>query len=43
VAATRVEGMADHLVVHATHALMMRNPVVIGQTLHFLRHGRFRR
>ncbi|UFN48712.1 alpha/beta hydrolase [Roseomonas sp. OT10] len=41
VARTRVEGMADHLVLHVTHTLMMRHPEVIRQTLHFLRHGRF--
>jgi pimeloyl-ACP methyl ester carboxylesterase len=41
VARTRVDGMADHLVLHTTHALMMRNSQVIHQTVHFLRHGRF--
>nr|WP_282572132.1 alpha/beta hydrolase [Roseomonas acroporae] len=40
---TRVAGMADHIVLHATHPLMMRNAEVIRQTLHFLRHGRFDR
>jgi len=38
---TKVEGMADHLVVHATHPMIMRNETVIAQTLHFLRAGRF--
>ena len=38
---TKVAGMADHIVLHATHPLMMRNAEVIRQTLHFLRHGRF--
>lgn len=41
VARTRVAGMADHRVLHVTHPLMMRDPEVIRQTLHFLRHGRF--
>jgi hypothetical protein len=43
VAHTRVEGMADHIVVPASHALIMNNPTVIGQTLHFLKYGRFKR
>jgi pimeloyl-ACP methyl ester carboxylesterase len=43
VARTRVEGMADHIVLHTTHPLMMLNADVIGQTLHFLQHGRFER
>lgn len=38
---TRVAGMAEHLTVHATHALMMRNSGVIRHTIQFLRHGRF--
>lgn len=43
VASTAVEGMADHLTLHATHPLMMRNPEVIRQTIQFLQHGRFTR
>ena len=39
---TKVEGMADFAVVHAGHALIMRNRTVAEQTIHFLRHGRFR-
>jgi hypothetical protein len=41
VAATHVEGEADHIVLHTTHTLMMRNPEVIRHTQHFLRHGSF--
>ena len=43
VAATRVAGMAEHVTLHATHALMMRNQEVIRQTLAFVRDGRFAR
>lgn len=39
---TKVAGMSDHLVVAATHPLMMRNRVVIARTIEFLQHGRFR-
>ena len=39
----RVEGMHDFLVVPYAHPYIMNEPEVIGQTLHFLRHGRFRR
>lgn len=38
---TRVAGMSDHLVVAATHPLMMRHRAVMAQTIEFLRHGRF--
>ncbi len=31
----------DYLELHVTHACMMRNPHVIEQTKHFLKHGRF--
>ena len=41
VARTRVAGMAGHVTVHATHALMMRNAGVIRHTVGFLQTGRF--
>lgn len=37
----KVEGMSDFLVLPVTHTFMVMNDVVIGQTLHFLRQGRF--
>ncbi|TFL17619.1 esterase/lipase family protein [Jannaschia formosa] len=42
VASTKVEGMKTHLTLPATHTFLMNNPVVIGQTLSFLRTGAFR-
>jgi len=41
VARTGVDGMAGHVTVHASHAMMMRNAGVLRHTLHFLQHGRF--
>ena len=37
----KVQGMADFLVLPVNHTFMVNNDVVIGQTLHFLRHGLF--
>jgi pimeloyl-ACP methyl ester carboxylesterase len=39
---TKLAGMADHVVVHSSHPLLMRNDRVIAQTIAFLKDGRFR-
>jgi hypothetical protein len=41
VASTKVEGMTDHIELHATHPFMMWNPEVIDQVLFFLKNGHF--
>jgi hypothetical protein len=43
VARTRLDGMADHIVLPAAHPTMMWNRRVLSETLHFLPWGRFDR
>jgi hypothetical protein len=42
VAATRVAGMRDHIVLPVTHTFMVRDPQVVAQALAFVQSGRFR-
>jgi len=38
---TRLAGMSDHIVIHATHPFIMKNREAIRQTIQFLRTGVF--
>jgi pimeloyl-ACP methyl ester carboxylesterase len=38
---TKLSGMADQMVIAATHPFMMRNREVVHQTIEFLQNGRF--
>lgn len=40
---TKLAGMRDHIILHATHTFMPSNAKVIQQTAHFLQHGYFLR
>ena len=39
---TELDGMADHIVIGASHPWMVRNRLAIKQTIAFLRNGRFK-
>jgi len=41
VASTRLQGAAEHLVLHTTHTFMIFNPIVIVEIVNFLERGEF--
>jgi pimeloyl-ACP methyl ester carboxylesterase len=43
VANTRLDGMADHIVIRSSHPWLVRNGQAIAQTIAFLRDGKFRK
>ena len=38
---TRIDGMADHIVVDTSHPWLVRNSVAVAQTIAFLQDGAF--
>ncbi|CAN1210207.1 AB hydrolase-1 domain-containing protein [Tumidithrix helvetica PCC 7403] len=38
---TKIEGMSDHITIHAAHPFLMTNQEAILQTIHFLKKGAF--
>jgi triacylglycerol lipase len=43
ISSTKLDGMKDHIVIHATHTFMPSNAEVIAQAEYFLENGTFRR
>ena len=41
VASTRVDGMRDHIVIDASHTLIMMDPIAMAEVLEYLREGAF--
>jgi len=39
---TKLEGMADFVVMHVSHAFIMEEPAVVDEVIFFLQQGRFR-
>lgn len=43
VASTKLDFMTDHIIVHASHAFIPRNPCAMRQVVYFLRRGLFKK